>query len=581
MSRARLAIAAAALVLLAIGVGFVFAGSPNRLAPGTQIAGVDVGGMSVSQARSALAQKAAALANSPVTFVAGTHTWQIRPRELGVTVDWASAVSEARADADGFGFLRGYRRLALRLFPTSIEPTPHAFEGALTYELGLLSADVDRAHVDAHLERHGLTVDVVHGETGLKLQTDAASPLIVNALGSFDRLPVRLPVAVEPPKVTVPDLARAQRLAQRVLSAPVTLTIEDTKRTLTPTQLASMLLLEQDGATKLQLGGPAANRYFARLDRLVSRPPKDADFEMTVEGTSIIPAKPGLALDVPETVARVLAAAERPVNRLAEIAVGTSEPKRTTAAARAMGITGRVATYETIYGGIPNRIHNVQLVAHLVDHKFIAPGATFSFNAATGARTAAQGFLEAPVIINGEVETGLGGGVCQVSTTVFNAAYEAGLPIVERTNHALYISHYPLGRDATVDYPNVDMKFVNNTGHWLLLRTIVGPTSLVVILFGTPQHRRVETDAQPLKVVGAPHVKKTLDKSLPPGTTVVDDPGVPAESTSVRRRVYAPDGTLMSDASWYSYYRSSPKLVRVGPKKKPVAATATSLAAPH
>ena len=104
----------------------------------------------------------------------------------------------------------------------------------------------------------------------------------------------------------------------------------------------------------------------------------------------------------------------------------------------------------------------------------------------------------------------------------------------------------------------------------------------MVILFGTPQHRRVETDAQPLKVVGAPHVKKTLDKTLPPGTTVVDDPGVPAESTSVRRRVYAPDGTLMSDASWYSYYRSSPKLVRVGPKKKkPVAATAISLAAPH
>ena len=79
------------------------------------------------------------------------------------------------------------------------------------------------------------------------------------------------------------------------------------------------------------------------------------------------------------------------------------------------------------------------------------------------------------MIINGEVETGLGGGVCQVSTTVFNAAYEAGLPITERTNHALYISHYPLGRDATVDYPNVDLKFVNNTPHWLLLRTLRGP----------------------------------------------------------------------------------------------------------
>ena len=129
-----------------------------------------------------------------------------------------------------------------------------------------------------------------------------------------------------------------------------------------------------------------------------------------------------------------------------------------------MGITTRVGRYETIYGGDPNRIHNVQLVAHLVDGKLIAPGATFSFNEATGERTADKGFLEAPVIINGELTTGLGGGVCQVSTTVFNAAYEAGLKITERTNHALYISHYPQGRDATVNYPDVDLKFVNDTG---------------------------------------------------------------------------------------------------------------------
>ena len=83
------------------------------------------------------------------------------------------------------------------------------------------------------------------------------------------------------------------------------------------------------------------------------------------------------------------------------------------------------------------------------------------------------------MIINGELQTGLGGGVCQVSTTVFNAAYEAGLKITTRTNHALYISHYPQGRDATVNYPDVDLKFVNDTAHWLLLRTFVGSYSLV------------------------------------------------------------------------------------------------------
>ena len=238
-----------------------------------------------------------------------------------------------------------------------------------------------------------------------------------------------------------------------------------------------------------------------------------------------MPDVPGVAVDVPSSVSLVLAAAEQRTHRIAQLAVIIQQPKRSTAAARAMGITGSVGTYETIYGGIANRIHNVQLVAHLVDRKLIAPGATFSFNQATGERSAAKGFLEAPVIINGEVETGLGGGVCQVSTTVFNAAYEAGLPITERTNHALYISHYPLGRDATVDYPNVDLKFVNNTPHWLLLRTFVGSDSLVVTLYGAPQHRRVVSDTSPLVSHGKVPVKKTLDRSLAPGAVVIDSTG--------------------------------------------------------
>jgi vancomycin resistance protein YoaR len=232
-----------------------------------------------------------------------------------------------------------------------------------------------------------------------------------------------------------------------------------------------------------------------------------------------------------------------------------------------MGITGLVGSYETIYGGIANRIHNVQLVARLIDGKLIAPGATFSFNDATGERTADKGFLEAPVIINGELETGLGGGVCQVSTTVFNAAYEAGLPITSRTNHALYISHYPLGRDATVDYPNIDLKFVNDTGKWLLLRTFVGSSSLVVNLYGTPQNRHVETETAPLRTVSSAPVERQFDKSVAPGEEVVSQYGVPAQATSVHRTVYAPGGKVLSDSTWVSNYESEPTIILYGPKK--------------
>jgi vancomycin resistance protein YoaR len=234
-----------------------------------------------------------------------------------------------------------------------------------------------------------------------------------------------------------------------------------------------------------------------------------------------------------------------------------------------MGITGLVGAYETFYGGVPNRIHNVQLVAHLIDDHFIAPGAEFSFNGTTGERSADKGFLEAPVIINGELKTGLGGGICQVSTTTFNAAYEAGLSITDRTNHALYISHYPLGRDATVNYPDTDLKFVNDTDHWLWLRTFVGSSSLTVALYGAPQHRRVESDVAPLIVTGDPPVKRVPDPNLLVGQTSLEESGSPSRSTNVRRRVYSPGGELLYDHTWYSSYRAEPRVVRVGTKPKP------------
>src|SRR5204863_8129521 len=109
-------------------------------------------------------------------------------------------------------------------------------------------------------------------------------------------------------------------------------------------------------------------------------------------------------------------------------------------------------------------------------------------------------------------------------------AYEAGLPITARTNHALYISHYPQGRDATVNYPDTDLKFVNDTGHWLLLRTWVGASSLTVALYGTPVHRRVVSDTRPLVETSAAPVNQTIDRSLPAGARGVDDSGAPAPS---------------------------------------------------
>jgi vancomycin resistance protein YoaR len=560
----RLGIVALAALAVVVALPLFFAGSPDRLPDGTRIAGVDVGGLSTSDAKALLSGRAARLAQVPVTFTAGGGRFDLTARELGVRVDWGAAVDAAKKQAGGVGIVRGYKRLSLTLFPSQVVPTVHSYRAAVDYELARIAKAVDTPHREARLVRRGLHVTIAPGKTGRVLDRAAARQAILAALASFSRAPVALPARVDSPRVTVRSLAAKQRVATTIISAPVTLVAGPTRLRVPRWRLALLL----DLAT-LRFGGKAADTYFAQLERQVDRAPKDATFAVLAGGrVRVVPAESGTSLDVPRSADRILAAAKRPIARTARLALVAQAPGRSTAEAQAMGITGTVGSYETLYGGEPNRIHNVELVAHLVDNKLIAPGATFSFNGTTGERSAAKGFLEAPVIVNGELQTGLGGGVCQVSTTVFNAAYEAGLRITARTNHSLYISHYPLGRDATVDYPSVDLKFVNDTGHWLLLRTWVGPSSLTVGLYGTPQHRRVETVAQPLRVVAPPPVQKTVDATLKPGETVVDDPGVPAQSTSVERKVYAPNGNLLSDETWYSSYRAEPKIVRVGPKAK-------------
>ena len=444
-----------------------------------------------------------------------------------------------------------------------------AYAGALDYKLSELAAAIDRDHVEARLDLKGLEIVAVPGQSGRRLDEEAAGRTIVRSLASLERLgPVALPVGVDPVEVTAADLAPAAAQARIAVSEPVRLAYGETRWRLPRSRIASLLSLPKDGGTRIAIAGAGAETYFEQLRKTVERDPVDAGFALGKGNLPrVVPAKDVIILDVPATAKALLAAATLPTGRVAQLAVRPVAAERTTAEAAAMGITGVVGTYSTTYGGISNRLHNVALVSKLIDDHLIAPGATFSFNGTTGERNAAKGFLAAPVIINGELQTGLGGGVCQVSTTTFNAAYEAGLQIDERWNHALYISHYPLARDATVNYPNIDLRFRNDTDKWLWLRTFVGSGSLTVTLYGTPQNRKVESTSSPLSYAAAPRLTKIKDPTLPKGKKVVESTGTPARYTSAHRLVYDADGKLLHDDVWRSSYVSEPKVVRVGTKK--------------
>jgi vancomycin resistance protein YoaR len=570
--RRRLLFLLLSLVATVVVLGFVFAGSPTTLANGVTIDGVDVGGMQAKEAQALLQRRSDRLARKPVVFLAGGTRYSIRPNELGVEADWKTAVDAAQRQGDGFGPIRGFRRLDVQFFGTDVTPPTSVLNGALNYQLGLIAKDVNRPPRDAAIVRHGLQISISPAQAGRVLDRAAAARTMVKALGSLDRsaASIELPFRVRQPQIRAAALATASRQARLALSAPVRLELGKTRWLLSRAKLARLLALPGGGRTTLAIAGPAADDWLVRLGRRVEKPPRDAGFSVNGSHVRLVPAQPGIRLDGVGAARALLHAAlkRRPPLRVAQLPVQEAPAKLSTAAARAMHISGIVSTYTTVFGGVPNRIHNVELVSHLVDNKLIAPGATFSFNKTTGERNASKGFLVAPVIVNGELTTGLGGGVCQVSTTVFNAAFEAGLKITERTNHALYISHYPQGRDATVNYPDVDLEFVNDTGSWMLLRTFVSSSSLTVSLFGTPVHRKVTSTVTPLVTHGVPPVKKTIDPTLKPGEKVVDDPGSPALSTSVTRDVYTAGGKLLYHDTWYSSYRALPKLVRIGPAKK-------------
>ena len=549
---------------------FAFAGSPSRLAEGTRVAGVDIGGLTAAEARERLEQRAATLARVPVAFVAGPDRFALTPTRLGIEVDWAAAVDAARRQGEGFGPVRGLRRLQTRVFGVDVAPPVRVYTAALAFELDRIEREVASKPREAALELRGLEPVVVAGRVGRALDRRAAEAVIVRSLAGFSRADVALPVTVDRPSTTAAELQPALRQARIALSAPVRLTLDGTRWRLPRWRVAELLQLPSDGASALRIGGPGADRYFERLQAVVGRPPQDASFVPAEDGSvSVSPGKPGMVLDRAVTERALLAAAISPTRRLATVAVSTAQPELTTAEANGLGVTQVLSSYWTPYAGTADRIRNLQLGVSYLDGARVEPGATFSFNAEVGERTEERGFRSAPVIIGGEYEEGVGGGVSQVATTVFNAAWEAGLKITARAPHSLYISRYEAGRDATVNYPDLDLRFVNDTGRWIVVRGFSGASGITISLLGAPTGRRVESVPGELRVTGAIPVKEVPDPTLTVGEQIVEEEGSPPRSIVVRRTVYGSGGNVLYSETWTTAYRGEKKVVRVGTKPKP------------
>jgi vancomycin resistance protein YoaR len=564
---AAIALGAGIAALVVVLLGLAFAGPRSELAAGTHVAGVDVGGLTRGQAIAKLDALFQEEADEPVRFVAGASSYAFAANQLGVQPDWGGAVVAAERAGSGFGPLRGFRRLRMRVFGAEVLPRLAVSNAALEYVLDQIAEDVNRAPRSAAVVRRGLRIGIAPERAGRELDRDAAAEAIVRSLGAVehDTTATALAVAGATPPVTADMLAGAAERARTALSAPVTLRAAKRTYRVPRWRIAELLSLPAGGATKLAIAGPRADAYFRALSERIGRPARDATFAVYGDAVQVVPARDGLELDVPRAARALLRAATRPSNRVARLTVVVDKPERTTAEAFAMGIDTRMASYKTYYSGTADRITNLQLGVRALDDTLVPPGGTFSLNEAIGERTEERGFRLAPVIIGNEYEEEVGGGTSQVATTVFNAAWEAGLDITERHPHSLYISRYQLGRDATVYWPSLDLKFVNDTSAWVLVRGFAEGDGITVSIYGG-ERRRVESSATPLVVTGPVPVERTQDPTLPKGRTVVEEDGAPPTRTTATRVIYSPGGELIDEETWTTSYEAEDRVVRVGTK---------------
>lgn len=235
-----------------------------------------------------------------------------------------------------------------------------------------------------------------------------------------------------------------------------------------------------------------------------------------------------------------------------------------------------VAFSTTVSPSLSGRVHNIKLGAEAVNSAILAPGEIFSFEAAIGEISRERGYREAPVIVGEELHPGLGGGLCQVSSTLYNAALLANLEIVERHNHNLPISYLPLGRDATISTGWADLKFKNNRDHHLLIGAELSEGLLTIRLFGPPMEERVEIFSSDI-VRTEPPVRYEDDQTLPVGEKELLQTGKPGYTVKTWRAVYRGKEEISRELLSHDRYRPTTSVYRIG--VTPPTADPVSLAA--
>jgi vancomycin resistance protein YoaR len=319
-------------------------------------------------------------------------------------------------------------------------------------------------------------------------------------------------------------------------------------------------------------------RQIASAYETREQPARDATWRTNGATARLVPSRIGRKLDMEAIATSIVDAPGAPSVR-ARFEV--SQPEFTTEEARALRITELVSEFQTPYNCCEPRVTNIQRAAERLDGWVIGPGEAFSLNDALGPRTTEAGYVEAPEIRGGKLEEGLGGGVSQVATTLYNAAFFAGMELVDHTPHQFWISRYPEGREATLSYGEIDLVFVNDWDAGVLIDAVAGDNAVTIRFYSSDLGRRVETETGERTDYEEPEIIETVNPELEPGARVVEQySGGAGFTVSYTREVWAGD-ELKRDETYTWRYSPQNAFVELGPEPaKPKRTTPRDQTAP-
>ncbi|MFO7584050.1 MAG: VanW family protein [Anaerolineales bacterium] len=529
---------ASILFIFSAGYRLMYAG---RIFPGVTVAGVDVSRMNPTDAAIELSTRLSYPYSGQIIFRDGDSTWLTTPAQLGLVFDpqaSANAALKYGREINPFTSLNkqfnGLRNGA-ELAPQSM------FDQRLAHaHLQNIGSQIYRPMQEARLEINGTEVVAAQGQIGRSLNVDASLALLNTQLAAFRDGEIPLVVTEQAPDVL--NIQEQALQAQRLLAAPFTITLPDAQPgdpgpwQISPENLGPMLQVRkiqaESGATyQLELDRNKLRPVLEQIARQANRGEQNARFIFNDETRLlevIAPSSRGREVDQETSIQNIEAAISRGESS-ASLHLNIIEPQVTdSSTGEELGIIENTITYTSHFrGSSASRMQNIRTAAAQFHGLLVAPGETFSMGAAMGDISLDSGYAEALIIFGGRTIQGVGGGVCQVSTALFRTAFFGGYPIPTRYAHAYRVSYYEqtasgidrrlAGLDATVYFPLVDLKFTNDSPHWILMETYFSAASQTLTwkFYSTKDGRSVQWDTTgPRNVVSPPEPRLQQNPEL-------------------------------------------------------------------